>query len=59
MKLSSFIINDLGTITVIIPKTKRALSWLKNNLHTESWQWDGSVLSIDSRYAEDIINALA
>lgn len=59
MKLSSFIINDLGTITVIIPKTVKAFIWLKNNLHTESWQWDGDMLSIDSRYAEDIIDALA
>lgn len=59
MKLSSFIINDLGTITVIIPKTKKALSWLKNNFYTQSWQWEGSALSIDSRYAEDIVDALS
>lgn len=59
MKLSSFIIEDLGTITSITPKTKKALKWMQDNLQAESWQWFGPSLCIDSRYAEDIIDSLS
>jgi hypothetical protein len=47
-----------GSIVTIQPKTKKASKWIDDNLQLESWQIFGPAIAIDSRFAEDIINAI-
>lgn len=54
----NFEINNCGSITQIAALNPEALQWLHDNLFTESWQWFGNIVNIDSRYAEDIVMAI-
>ena len=42
----------------IIPKTKKALNWLKMNVNKEAF-WDGESLVVEHRFVENISEALA
>jgi hypothetical protein len=54
----NFEINVSGNICQVTAKTKKAEKWLKDNLYTESWQWNGNTVFIDGRFQDDIINAI-
>lgn len=54
----NFIINQSGSITTITARTKKAAKWLSENVHFETWQVCGPAICIDSRMAEDIIEAI-
>ena len=54
----NFNISFNGSIVTIQPKTKKATNWIDSNLQLESWQKFGPAVVIDSRFAEDIIEAI-
>lgn len=54
----NFIINNSGSITTITARTKKAAKWINDNVYFESWQVSGRSIHIDSRMAEEIIEAI-
>jgi hypothetical protein len=40
-----------GTVFLFNPLTKRAKDWIDDNVSSESWQWFGTTLVVDHRYA--------
>lgn len=54
----TWIIQNLGTLTQITCRTKKARKWLDSNVHYESWQEAGNGILVDSRMAEDIVTAI-
>lgn len=59
MKQHFDILND-GNFSKIVAKTPKAKKWLKENVQTEKWQWngDGSVLYLDTRCIFPISEAI-
>lgn len=47
-----------GTIWIVQPMNASALKHLRANANTESWQWMGSGLAVDHRYAEQLAEQL-
>lgn len=54
----NFNISFNGSVVTIQPKTKKASKWIADNLQVESWQRFGPAVAIDSRLAQDIIEAI-
>jgi hypothetical protein len=54
----NFEISNCGNITSITAKTKKAAKWINDNVYFETWQVQGRSIMIDSRMAEDIIEAI-
>lgn len=52
------IINDEGTCVQFIAENEEELQWLVDNTESESYQWLGKTLSVDHRYASDIIEGI-
>lgn len=52
--LGDFRLTDCGSIVALTPLTSEAEEWLNDNVHSEAWQWMGSSLCIEPRYAMDI-----
>ena len=40
-----------GTVFLFNPLTERAKDWIDDNVSSESWQWLGTTLVVDHRYA--------
>lgn len=49
---------DRGSLVGFYPHSDEAKQWIADNVASESWQWMGSVLWVDHRPAQDLINAL-
>lgn len=49
--------DDQGTVVLFTPRTAAALDWLRTEVHTEGWQWLGTSLAVDRRFAEGLIIA--
>jgi hypothetical protein len=49
---------NAGSIWQFEPVSRRAKTWVKDNVHTESWQWLGARLSVDHRYGENLLQGL-
>jgi hypothetical protein len=43
-----------GSVVGLTPLTDTAKTWIDDNCETEGWQWLGSTLYIDTRYAGDV-----
>jgi hypothetical protein len=54
----NFEIINCGNITSITAKTKKAAKWINDNVYFEAWQVQGRSIMVDSRMAEDIIEAI-
>lgn len=52
------IINDQGSIVMITPESDLEYDWLTDNTNAESWQWLGSSLAIDYRFADNLIEGI-
>lgn len=53
------LIRDEGTVVVLMPQTDAAREWIDDNICSEPWQWLGSSLAVDHRYAPAIIQGAA
>ncbi len=49
--------ND-GSMVLLTPKTERASHWIRDNVHTESWNWLGMSLAVELRFADAIIQGM-
>jgi hypothetical protein len=47
-----------GSIVAFRINTKEAKEWFKENVQAEGWQWMGSSLCVDPRYAEGLIEGI-
>lgn len=45
-----------GSIILLRPLTERARQWLKSECQAEGWQYFGTALAIEPRYAQPIID---
>jgi len=52
------IAKDEGSVWLFIPKTARALKFLRTEVQSEPWQWLGGNLAVEHRYAEGLISLL-
>jgi hypothetical protein len=52
---NDFLVINHGSIVVIRPLTDEAGQWLDDNAAAEAWQWLGSSLCVDLRYAAPLI----
>lgn len=50
-----FTIRFEGSFAVIVPLTDCAHSWLTSNAEHQPYQWQGAALTIDRRYAEELM----
>ena len=51
-------LHDQGTLIGFQPVTDAAYEFIDEYVHTESWQWMGSVLWIDQRVARDLMQGM-
>lgn len=49
---------DHGTIALLTPQTDAGREWIETRLDTEPWQWLGRSLTIESRYAIEIMEGM-
>jgi hypothetical protein len=47
-----------ASITTFTPMSAEAKDWFEENVETETWQWLGESLAVDSRMAMAIIDGL-
>jgi len=47
-----------GTVWTFNPISERAKQWFDENVQSESWQWLGSSLVVDHRWAADLIRGI-
>jgi hypothetical protein len=45
------LVRNEGSVFVFCPLTEAARNWIEDNVESESWQWFGSALVVDHRYA--------
>lgn len=51
-------VRNEGSIVQFILLTKKAKTWVRENVQSEPWQWMGSSLCVDWRYAEDLFQGM-
>jgi len=51
-------VNDCGSVVQLRPMTTAAKEWIEEYVQTESWQWMGDTLCVDSRFAGDLIDGM-
>lgn len=47
-----------GSVVTFRPVTQAAKDWVEENVHTEGWQWMGSVFAVDHRFVQDLIDGM-
>lgn len=50
-------LQDHGSVVLVQMNTDAGLTWVKENLETEGWQWLGVFVAIEPRAAEQIVQA--
>ncbi len=45
------LVENVGKVFTFCPLTRKAKTWIDDNVQTESYQWLGNVLVIEHRYA--------
>ena len=53
MKNPDFVYNDLGTIVILQPMSKKALKWISENVNVATWQ-SATSIEIEPRMFEGI-----
>lgn len=51
-------VDPQGSIVLFQPLTAAAHAWLGEHVQTESWQWFGSALAVEWRYAQDLVDGM-
>jgi len=49
---------DSGSIVQVIAVTESAQDWINENVDAPSYMWNGRILNIEHRYADDIIDGM-
>ena len=52
------LIRSEGTVWIFNPVTAAAKEWFDENVHTESYQWLGTSLVVDHRFAAGLIQGI-
>lgn len=52
------LVNNEGSVIMLIPNSTAGKAWIDENLQLESWQWLGGGAAIEWRYAPDIVNGM-
>lgn len=47
-----------GSVVLIQPLTQAAKDWLQDNVESEPWQWLGSNLVVDHRFADGLLRGM-
>lgn len=55
---TDFEVADHGTIVQVIAKTEAAKDWINDNVDAPPYMWNGTVLNIEHRFAEAIIDGM-
>lgn len=53
--MKDFELMNHGSIVMVRPRTRRARSWVEDNVHLESWQWFGGAFACEPRFLEDLM----
>lgn len=56
--MADFTAIDQGSIVMLRPNTDAAREWMDENVHAESWQWQGDFLCIDHRMAQPLLDGI-
>jgi hypothetical protein len=51
-------ISNNGSVFSFQPVTKAGKDWITENVQTESWQWLGDTLAIESRFAAQLADGM-
>ncbi len=49
-------VRNFGTVWLLYPLSQRAAGWFDEHVETESWQWMGSSLVVDWRFAGPLLD---
>jgi hypothetical protein len=52
--MPDILVQDCGTVVMLVANTARARTWLAQECATEPWQWNGPALAVEPRCVEDI-----
>jgi len=52
---SDFSVKNCGTVFMVYPKTKKARTWVDENVPLESWQWLGNGFCVDQHCIENLV----
>ena len=59
MNTKDVTVSDQGSVVMFILNTDKARTFVKKNVHTESWQWTGNTgFAVDHRYASDLLTGM-
>lgn len=53
-----FSVTNQGSVIGITPLTDAASEWIDDNVHSEGWQWMGSTLYVDARFADALVEGM-
>lgn len=57
-RTADFEVIDQGSFIGFRPVSDEGKRWMDENVESEGWQWMGSVLYVDHRYADDLISGI-
>jgi hypothetical protein len=52
------LVEDQGTIIILVQLTETGEQWVNENLQTEPWQWVGGAVCVDHRMAAQILEGM-
>ena len=52
--MADIAVHNEGSLILFQPLTEHGMKWLTDHTETESWQWLGDSLAVESRYALDL-----
>ncbi len=50
------LVRNCGTVWQLFPLSQRASDWFDDHVESESWQWMGSSLAVDWRFAGPLVD---
>lgn len=56
--MTDFLFHDCGSIVRIVPQSPYALTWLRENVAFDPWQWFGCSLCCDSRAGYALLSVI-
>ena len=48
-------VEDQGTIVLFTPESDDGSAWMDDNVYAEDWQFIGSGVAVEHRYAPDLV----
>jgi len=56
--MSDITIHDQGSVVGFTPHSGKAWVWFEENVQSEGWQWMGTTLWVDHRFALPLLEGL-